>query len=152
MAFAHHWASHRTGKSQGRVFGLKKGQNKILTIGMLTIKQLFRFQHVLYRDRLEQVQYSELTHNITIWYLLPLRFYSWCLVLYVQLVVQSYSKYVKHHCTFLCRKFVHSVDKTTGSRQKSIPYSLAGVGRPYDIVNVPQECPNISNSCQVEAS
>ena len=95
---------------------------------------------------------SELTHNITIWYLLLLRFYSWCLVLYVQLVLQRYSKYVKHHCTFLCRKFVHSVDKTTGSRQKSIPYSLAGVGRPYDIVNVPQECPNISNSCQVEAA
>jgi hypothetical protein len=51
-----------------------------------------------------------------------------------------------------CRKFVHSVDKTTGSRQKSIPYSLAGVGRPYDIVNVPQECPNISNTCQVTLS
>jgi hypothetical protein len=47
------------------------------------------------------------------------------------------------------RKFVHSVDKTTGSRQKSIAYSLAGVGRPYHIVNVPQECPNLVNSCQV---
>ena len=57
-SYAHHWASHTVEqkKSQGRVFGLKKGQNKILTIWMLTIKQLFRFQHVLYRDRLEQVQ------------------------------------------------------------------------------------------------
>merc|ERR1712200_275229 len=46
------------------------------------------------------------------------------------------------------RKYVHSVDKSTGVRQKSVPYMLAGASRPYDLVNVPQECPYLSNTCQ----
>ena len=46
---------------------------------------------------------------------------------------------------------MHSVDKSTGVRQKSIPYILAGMGKPYDIVDVQEECPNISNTCQVTA-
>ena len=44
---------------------------------------------------------------------------------------------------------MHSVDKSTGVRQKSVPYMLAGASRPYDLVNVPQECPYLSNTCQV---
>jgi len=46
------------------------------------------------------------------------------------------------------RKYIHSVDKRTGARQKSIPYVLATIGKPYDLVNIPEECPNIENSCQ----
>ena len=44
---------------------------------------------------------------------------------------------------------MHSVDKSTGVRQRSIPYILAGMGKPYDIVDVQEECPNLSNTCQV---
>jgi len=46
------------------------------------------------------------------------------------------------------RKYVHSVDKRTGGNRRSIPYMLANTGRPYDLVNIPVECPNLSNSCQ----
>jgi len=46
------------------------------------------------------------------------------------------------------RKFVHGVDKNTGVRQKPVPYILAGVGKPYDLVNVPEMCPYLVNSCQ----
>ena len=48
------------------------------------------------------------------------------------------------------RKHVQSVDKLSGSRQPSIPYALSHLGKPYDLVNVPEECPNLSNTCQVQ--
>ena len=41
------------------------------------------------------------------------------------------------------------MDKLSGSRQPSIPYALSHLGKPYDLVNVPEECPNLSNTCQV---
>ena len=44
---------------------------------------------------------------------------------------------------------VQRVDKMTGTRQAAIPYALAHLGKPYDLVNVPEECPNLSNTCQV---
>ena len=50
---------------------------------------------------------------------------------------------------FIVRKSVQSVDKRTGSGLRSIPYMLSNTGRPYDLVNIPVECPNLSNSCQV---
>lgn len=48
------------------------------------------------------------------------------------------------------RRMVHRVDKMTGTRQASIPYALSHLGRPYDLVNIPAECPNMSNTCQGE--
>ena len=51
--------------------------------------------------------------------------------------------------TYFFRKHVQSVDKLSGSRQPSIPYALSHLGKPYDLVNVPEECPNLSNTCQV---
>ena len=47
------------------------------------------------------------------------------------------------------RRMVHRLDKMTGTRQPAIPYALAHLGKPYDLVNVPEECPNMSNTCQV---
>ena len=44
---------------------------------------------------------------------------------------------------------VQRADKMTGSRQSPIPYALAHLGKPYDVVNVPEECPNLSNTCKV---
>ena len=44
---------------------------------------------------------------------------------------------------------VHRLDKMTGTRQPAISYALAHLGKPYDLVNVPEECPNMSNTCQV---
>merc|ERR550519_1489457 len=35
------------------------------------------------------------------------------------------------------KKYLHRVDKQTGQRQSSIPYRLATLGRPYDLVNIP---------------
>ena len=43
---------------------------------------------------------------------------------------------------------VQRADKMTGSRQPAVKYALAHLGKPYDVVNVPEECPNISNTCQ----
>ena len=40
-------------------------------------------------------------------------------------------------------------DKQTGARQPAVNYALAHIGKPYDLVNVPEECPNVSNTCQV---
>ena len=37
----------------------------------------------------------------------------------------------------------------TGIRQPPVPYTLAHLGKPYDLVNVPEECPNLTNTCQV---
>ena len=48
------------------------------------------------------------------------------------------------------RRMVHRVDKMPGTRQASIPYALSHLGRPYDLVNIPAECPNMSNTCQGE--
>ena len=48
------------------------------------------------------------------------------------------------------RRMVHRVDKMTGTRQASIPYALSHLGKPYDLVNIPAECPNLSNTCQGE--
>ena len=42
------------------------------------------------------------------------------------------------------------MDKLSGRRQPSIPYALSHLGKPYDLVNVPEECPNLSNTCQVQ--
>ena len=47
------------------------------------------------------------------------------------------------------RKLVQRADKQTGARQSAVNYALAHIGKPYDLVNVPEECPNISNTCQV---
>ena len=47
------------------------------------------------------------------------------------------------------RKLVQRADKQTGVRQTAVNYALAHIGKPYDLVNVPEECPNISNTCQV---
>ena len=44
---------------------------------------------------------------------------------------------------------VQRVDKMTGTRQAAIPYALAHLGKPYDLVNVAEECPALSNTCQV---
>jgi len=46
------------------------------------------------------------------------------------------------------RKLVQRADKQTGARQPSVNYALAHIGKPYDLVNVPEECPNVSNTCQ----
>eukprot|EP00092_Neocalanus_flemingeri_P000676 GFUD01000718.1.p1 GENE.GFUD01000718.1~~GFUD01000718.1.p1 ORF type:complete len:1537 (-),score=283.11 GFUD01000718.1:154-4470(-) len=46
------------------------------------------------------------------------------------------------------RKLVQRADKQTGVRQPAVNYALAHIGKPYDLVNVPEECPNISNTCQ----
>ena len=43
---------------------------------------------------------------------------------------------------------VHSVDKVSGERQQPINYQFVRHGRPYDLVNVPEECPNLLNSCR----
>ena len=50
------------------------------------------------------------------------------------------------------RKLVQRADKQTGVRQSAVNYALAHIGKPYDLVNVPEECPNISNTCQVGAA
>jgi len=43
---------------------------------------------------------------------------------------------------------VHRADKMTGAVQPSVSYALSHLGKPYDVVNVPEECPNLSNTCQ----
>ena len=48
------------------------------------------------------------------------------------------------------RRMVHRVDKMTGTRQAPVPYALAHLGKPYDLVTVPEERPNIHNTCQGE--
>ena len=45
---------------------------------------------------------------------------------------------------------VQSADKMSGIRQPAVPYALSHLGKPYDLVNVPEECPNLSNTCQGE--
>ena len=47
------------------------------------------------------------------------------------------------------RSKVQGADKMTGIRQPPVPYTLAHLGKPYDLVNVPEECPNLTNTCQV---
>ena len=47
------------------------------------------------------------------------------------------------------KRMVQRVDKMTGTRQAAIPYALAHLGKPYDLVNVAEECPALSNTCQV---
>lgn len=46
------------------------------------------------------------------------------------------------------RKNVQRADKQSGIRQNQVKYALSHIGKPYDLVNVPEECPNISNTCQ----
>ena len=48
----------------------------------------------------------------------------------------------------ILRSMVQRADKMTGSRQPAVKYALAHLGKPYDVVTVPEECPNISNTCQ----
>ena len=51
----------------------------------------------------------------------------------------------------ISRNMVQRADKMTGSRQSPLPYVLAHLGKPYDVVNVPEECPNLSNTCKVRS-
>lgn len=46
------------------------------------------------------------------------------------------------------KKKIHSADKISGERQRSVNYQLASLGKPYDLVNVPEECPMQRSSCQ----
>jgi len=47
------------------------------------------------------------------------------------------------------RTGVQRADKRTGVRRIPVKYGLAHIGKPYDIVAVPEECPHgVTNSCQ----
>ena len=46
---------------------------------------------------------------------------------------------------------MHRADKRTGIQQVPVRYGLSHIGKPYDLVNVPEGCPrDVTNSCQVE--
>lgn len=47
------------------------------------------------------------------------------------------------------RAGVHRADKRTGIQQVPVRYGLSHIGKPYDLVNVPEGCPrDVNNSCQ----
>jgi len=47
------------------------------------------------------------------------------------------------------RTGVQRADKRTGVRRIPVKYGLAHIGKPYDVVAVPEECPHgVTNSCQ----